>query len=84
MKPILQEPAPVLRLDAALVGPDEFNTPALQKILTDMSDALSHEEDGVAIAAPQIGVSKQIFVISKKIFSDAENDPCRKKESYCV
>lgn len=74
MKPIVQEPASVLRDTAAIIAEKEFNTPALNKILTDMSEALAREEDGVAIAAPQIGVSKRIFLISKKIFSDATSD----------
>ena len=74
MKPIVQEPASVLRDTATLVTEKEWNTPALKKILTDMSEALAREEDGVAIAAPQIGVSKRIFLISKKIFSDALED----------
>jgi peptide deformylase len=74
MKTIVQDPASVLRDIAAPVAVEEFNTPLLKKIITNMTHALACEEDGVAIAAPQIGVSKQIFVISKKIFSDAETD----------
>lgn len=74
MKTIVQDPASVLRDTAVAVTETEFNTKALQKILTDMSEALTREEDGVAIAAPQIGVSKRIFLISKKIFSDASED----------
>jgi len=33
-----------------------------------MSSALKSQEDGVAIAAPQIGYSLQIFIVSGKIF----------------
>ncbi len=36
-----------------------------------MSKALLQEEDGVAIAAPQIGISKRIFVIAGRIFDPA-------------
>jgi peptide deformylase len=74
MKPIVQEPASVLRDTAPIVADTEFNTLALKKNLTDMSEALAREEDGVAIAAPQIGISKRIFLISKKVFSDATED----------
>lgn len=74
MKTIVQEPASVLRDTAPIVADKEFNSASLAKILTDMSEALTREEDGVAIAAPQIGVSKRIFLISKKIFSDALED----------
>jgi len=33
-----------------------------------MKNALAREEEGVAIAAPQIGIPLRIFVVSKKIF----------------
>lgn len=74
MKPIVQEPASVLRDTAAPVSEAAFNTPALRKTLDAMSQALAQEEDGVAIAAPQIGISQRIFIISKKVFSDSPTD----------
>jgi peptide deformylase len=54
----------VLRQTASMVKKSEFNSPALLKILKDMKNALLKEEDGVAIAAPQIGISKRIFLIN--------------------
>ena len=35
-----------------------------------MSESLQSQNDGVAIAAPQIGYSLRIFVVSRKIFSE--------------
>ncbi len=64
---ILQKDEPVLRQKALPVGDDMFGTPKLRKILRDMSVALASQDDGVAIAAPQIGVSLRIFVISKRV-----------------
>lgn len=32
-----------------------------------MQEAMEKEEDGVAIAAPQIGVAKRIFCIKKEL-----------------
>ena len=54
---------PVLRATAAAVAADQFGTPELTKILADMKQALRDEPYGVAIAAPQIGVSYRIFVV---------------------
>lgn len=68
MVEILQKDAPVLRAIAEPVNPKDFNSPRLQKILADMSAAMEKEEDGVAIAAPQIGVPLRIFVVSHRAF----------------
>jgi peptide deformylase len=68
MVDILQREAPVLRETAKPVTRDMFGSVALKKILRDMRTALDSQEDGVAIAAPQIGVSLRIFVISGRVF----------------
>jgi peptide deformylase len=63
MKTIVQDGDPVLRLLAPEVTEDQFNTPELKRVVNDMIEALDVELDGVAIAAPQIGVSLRIFVV---------------------
>jgi peptide deformylase len=68
MKKILQKEEKVLRKIAAIVPPGEIKTPKIKKILKEMSESLKSQGDGVAIAAPQIGYSLQIFVVSGKIF----------------
>ncbi|OHB25950.1 MAG: peptide deformylase [Parcubacteria group bacterium RIFOXYD2_FULL_52_8] len=65
---ILQKDEPLLRDIAEPVAPQEFGTVPLQKILHAMSAALAACDDGVAIAAPQIGVSKRIFVVAGRVF----------------
>lgn len=62
----------VLRQDAKDVLKSEFGKPELKKILDDMKEAMSKEHDGVAIAAPQIGVSKKIFLVKEDAY-DANN-----------
>lgn len=74
MKKIIQDGNPILRQKAAPVSVADINTPALAKILSDMKKALAHEPDGVAIAAPQIGVPLRIFIVSGKVFKK-ETDP---------
>lgn len=68
MLKIVQKDDPLLRQKATAVAQKEFGTPALRKLIADMSEALGKEDDGVAIAAPQVGVSKRIFVVSKRAF----------------
>ncbi|MFA6095735.1 MAG: peptide deformylase [Candidatus Paceibacterota bacterium] len=67
MVTIVQKDDPVLRQEARRVPEGMFGTPALRKILKDMSAALASQDDGVAIAAPQIGVSLRIFVVSGSV-----------------
>lgn len=66
---ILQQDAPVLRQIAAAVPKEDIHTEKIQKIIKDMQTALNNEEDGVAIAAPQIGISARIFVVSGRVIN---------------
>ncbi|MEK7588296.1 MAG: peptide deformylase [Patescibacteria group bacterium] len=70
MKKILQKEEEVLHQVAKEIPLDEIKTPKIQKILKEMSDSLKSQDDGVAIAAPQIGYSLRIFVVSGKIFEE--------------
>ncbi|MBP7846443.1 MAG: peptide deformylase [Candidatus Pacebacteria bacterium] len=67
MKKILQKDAPVLRKTAEDVPLDQIGSKELNKVIEDMKEALDSQDDGVAIAAPQIGYSLRIFVVSKKV-----------------
>lgn len=67
MTSIVQDPAPVLRAVAPPVPPADIGGPALEKIVADMKTALAGEDDGVAIAAPQIGVSLRVFVVAQRV-----------------
>ncbi|OGI73923.1 hypothetical protein A3D42_02800 [Candidatus Nomurabacteria bacterium RIFCSPHIGHO2_02_FULL_41_18] len=68
MKKILQSKEKVLRKLAKEVNIQDIKTPKIQKILKEMSASLKSQDDGVAIAAPQIGYSLRIFVVSGRIF----------------
>jgi peptide deformylase len=68
MVDIVQKDDPVLRQIALPVPSELFGTPKLRKIIRDMREALASQDDGVAIAAPQIGVSLRIFIVSKRIY----------------
>jgi peptide deformylase len=68
MVEIVQDGNKTLRQIAKEVPVSEITKPKIQKILKDMSEALDSQNDGVAIAAPQIDVSLRIFIVSGKIF----------------
>lgn len=72
---------PVLREIAKEVPVSAINTPKLRKIIADMKSALDSQEDGVAIAAPQIGESLRIFVVSERALDVPDNLEERRKES---
>ena len=69
MVEIVQKENDVLRQIAKEVPVSKITSPEIKKILKDMSDALDSQDDGVAIAAPQIGVSLRIFCVSGKAFN---------------
>ncbi|MDB5260232.1 MAG: peptide deformylase, peptide deformylase [Candidatus Nomurabacteria bacterium] len=59
-----------LRQKARPVHKDEFGTAHLKEIIEVMKKTLAKEEDGVAIAAPQIGLSLRIFVVAKSAYNE--------------
>ncbi|MEI6191007.1 MAG: peptide deformylase [bacterium] len=64
---IVQKGEPVLRKIAEKVSVADIKTEKIQRILKDMSLALELQDDGVAIAAPQVAIPLRIFVVSKKV-----------------
>lgn len=70
MVKIVQNGDKVLREIAKEIPISEIKTPKIKKILSDMSSALISQDDGVAIAAPQIGLSLRIFVVSGRVFDE--------------
>jgi peptide deformylase len=67
-KEIVQRNNKVLREKAREILIKDIKTPKIKKVLKEMSVALKSQNDGVAIAAPQIDYSLSIFVVSGKIF----------------
>ena len=71
---ILQQKDPILRKKAKIVDLGMIGTSEFKKIIADMKVAMATQKDGVAIAAPQIGVPYQIFIVSGEILSKADKD----------
>ncbi len=74
IRTIVQNGEKVLRDIAREIPVAEIATPKIQKIIKDMKASLDSQSDGVAIAAPQIGESVRIFVVSGKIFDEDFKD----------
>ncbi len=74
MSDIIQREHPVLRGIAQLVPHEKIGTPEIDAIIKDMSATMAEQRDGVAIAAPQIGIPLRIFVVSEKLLSKADPD----------
>lgn len=75
---ILQKESPVLRQKSKEVLTSEISSEKIKKILKKMQDALDSQDDGVAIAAPQIGELWRIFIVSgkvKQILELSKNNP---------
>ncbi|MEX0916590.1 MAG: peptide deformylase [Candidatus Spechtbacterales bacterium] len=60
VKPVVQEGDSVLRTKTPLIT--DFSDPTFGGLISDMRETLI-QEDGLGLAAPQIGASKRIFVI---------------------
>lgn len=69
---ILQKDVPVLRKKAEEVPIAKIRTARIQKVLKDMAAALNTQDDGVALAAPQIGVPFRIFIVAKAVLKMPE------------
>jgi peptide deformylase len=62
IRPVLTIGNPLLRQVARDLTPEEIRSSALRSLIDDMIDTMHHEE-GIGIAAPQIGESLQAAVI---------------------
>ena len=68
MAEIITKEHPTLREVSVPVPPADITKPAIQKIIANMRSAVESQDDGVALAAPQIGVSLRIFAIAQRVF----------------
>lgn len=58
-----------LRARAREVAHADIETPEIKKLIISMSAALAREEDGVALAAPQVGEPLRLFIVSGNILA---------------
>lgn len=66
--PLVDRNHKALRAKALPVPLADIGSARLNRVIDGMRSALAEEEDGVAIAAPQVGEALRLFVVSGKIF----------------
>lgn len=71
---IVQKGHPALHAVAQKVEPSEITSDEIVGIITEMKRVLATEPKGVAIAAPQIGISKSIFVVKGSVLGENSDD----------
>jgi len=72
---IVQKEDEVLRKISKDIDIKSLSSSKIKKIIEDMKQALSEQDDGVAIAAPQIGILFRLFVVSGRVFGQKRNLP---------
>lgn len=65
---IVQLGDPVLRKKAAALGKKDLGSPKMRALIARMKKLLAKERYGVGLAAPQVGASLRLFIISGKAF----------------
>lgn len=72
--PIIEKGDPILDQIAEEVKVQDINSPKIQKIIKDMNETLDSISDGVGLAAPQVNIPLQIFIVSKKALNTKDKD----------
>lgn len=66
IKPIVKEPNKILRAIASPLALTEIKSRKIQELIADMKETLKNTPDGVGLAAPQVGESLRIFIVSEE------------------
>lgn len=69
---IVQAGHPALHAVAKEIPLKEITSAEIKKVIEDMRLALNSQDDGIGLAAPQIGVSLRIFMVSGKVLLPPE------------
>ncbi len=64
--PITQEPAKVLRKIAREISIRDIVKLRIQRLISDMKETLKNTPSGVGLAAPQVGESLRVFIVSEE------------------
>lgn len=78
--PIIQKRNNILRKIAKEVPLEEVKSAAIQNIIKKMKLAVSEREEAAAVAAPQIGQSLRIFVVSERALMKPKDIPPKPEE----
>ncbi len=62
VREVLKMGHPTLRVKAELISQEELQSPDFKQLIQDMFETME-EEQGIGIAAPQVGISKQVAIV---------------------
>ena len=79
---IIERGHPTLNKPSTEVKVVDIQTPKIQKIITDLQETLAAISDGVGLAAPQVNVPLQIFIVSKRILKGKDKE--LNKDIVCI
>ena len=77
--PIVKEPHPVLRKKARDIPVSDIKSKKIQDLIADMKVTLKGTSDGVGLAAPQVGESLRLFIISDEAEEIDRAETARRK-----
>lgn len=81
---IVKRTHPTLRMRADEVAPSDIGSKSIDACIAHMKNVLDAEEDGAALAAPQVGVALRIFVIAERLFGDRPDSEYRSRDPHFV
>ncbi|MBI4592007.1 peptide deformylase, partial [Candidatus Uhrbacteria bacterium] len=61
-RPVVKNPSDLLRKKSEVVSKEELASPEMQTLIDDLLDSM-RLENGIGIAAPQIGVHKRVIIV---------------------
>lgn len=84
-QPIVKSPNSVLKKVAREIPAEEISSRRVQRLISDMKETLAAAPDGVGLAAPQVGESFRLFLISEEaraIDRGGERDGSGEKKNW--
>ncbi len=71
---IVEKGDPILETPAKEVAEADISGAKIQTLIADMKETLDAIHDGVGLAAPQVGSSAKIFIVSKRVLPRNKKD----------
>ncbi len=81
--PVLQHPHPILRATSSKIEASFLQSEEFKSLSKDMIKTM-HSDDGIGLAAPQIGKSIRMITIGKEAFAHEESLPFSKIEDLVL
>ncbi|MBU4480346.1 peptide deformylase [Patescibacteria group bacterium] len=82
MLKILQKGNKILEQKTKEVNSEDIQSAQFKKLIEEMKETLEKQEDGVALAAPQVGKSLRFFIVSPRAYKIKNTEGKPKKEDF--